>query len=506
MFQSLYVPVALLALVAAPITADAARAEPPNEAVQKSENEQLFDTFHDQLYAHDYAAALATASRISVETSNKSGNAIVTAMRAAAMLGLKRNKEAAALFAKAATIDPMESYVGTIHFDAALLNDNFDMAAAVLDRLIARSPDAVRDLAEDYVRYFLRNEPKGRDRENEDRRVALVRLGYGGNTELGDWLAYGAVGILVKRGDVADASQVLPYINEPDLIENLLIQKRYAALWPQLEALAGPRLEKIRASSVTAAELARAEAPDDPETLQLLANALRHSGRLEDAIALRAKLPTTREAMTSADEQLGWAVNNVALALHEAGRADEADKLFALLNEAPIKDDSWRVSMKINRLGLLVADGKFAQALPLVEPTAKVRGSPYAAQLVRRLRYCTLSGLGRKQEAATLLPELLKHGKDAPSATVEGLACAGKIEEAEKLALSSLKNDDFHGEFVRLLQIRPLTSEVPSLWSAGWGALRQRPAIASEFARLGRDLPNHLRVPSWNERNASPRQ
>jgi hypothetical protein len=202
--------------------------------------------------------------------------------------------------------------------------------------------------------------------------------------------------------------------------------------------------------------------------------------------------------MSSADEQMGWAVNNVALAMHEAGKADDADRLFALLNDARMTNEegSWRVSMKINRLELLVSDGKFDRALPLIEPTAKVPGSPYAMQLVRRLRYCTMSGLGQKEEAAKLLPELLKYSSDAPSPTIDALLCAGQIDEAEKLALAALKKDEFQSEFVRELQSGPLTSDDPSVWSTGWKALRQRPAVAAEFDRLGRDMPAELLPPA----------
>jgi hypothetical protein len=201
--------------------------------------------------------------------------------------------------------------------------------------------------------------------------------------------------------------------------------------------------------------------------------------------------------MAQADEQIGWAVNNVALALHEAGRGDDADQLFAMLNEAPMPKEFWRVNMKINRLELLVVDGKFEKALPLVEPTAKTEGSPYADQLVRRLRYCTLSGLGRKDEAARYLSDLLKHAEDAPGPTIDGLLCAGEIERAEQLALATLKKSDkLDEDFVRQLQVRKLTSDDPSVWQARWVELRARPAIQREFDRRGRDMPERLLMPN----------
>ena len=163
-----------------------------------------------------------------------------------------------------------------------------------------------------------------------------------------------------------------------------------------------------------------------------------------------------------------------------------------MLNDAPMENDNWRVSMLINRLELLVGDGKFDQALSLMERTAKAPGSPYAEQLVRRLRFCTLGRLGRKDEMAKLRVDLMSHAKDAPGATIDGLLCVSDVDAAEKLALESLKNDSFHEDFVRQLQAKPLTSDDPSVWAGAWRSLRQRPAIVAEFNRLGRDLPAAL--------------
>lgn len=477
--------------------------ETTKPAAPQSETDKLFDTYFEQFYARKYAEALATTSKFDADELSNEGLAVIKAMRGAALVGLKRDKEAIKLFAEADIAAPSMVLVSTLQYEAGLYADNFALSAEALDRMIARMPDAVRDLSVDGVHYFLRNEPGGQERRNEDRRVALARLGFGGSSAAGDYFTAGAVNILMKRGDLAGATELLPHIDEPQLIENLLIQRRFSSLWPTLEAQAGPHLEKVRASAVASAERDYASAPESAEKLQQFINALRLSGRHDRAIALRAKLPTTAQGMSSAEEDIGWAVNNVALALHEAGRADEADKLFALLNDAPMENDDWRVSMKINRLELLVADGKYDRALPLVEPTAKVPGSPYAQQLVRRLRYCTLSGLGRKDESAKLLPDLLAHAKDAPGPTIDGLICAGEFEQAEKVALAALKDDSFHEDFIRQLQAHPLTSDDPSVWAKGWQLLRKRPAIAAEFDRLGRDMPAEF-LPASPELTGKP--
>jgi len=445
-----------------------------------------------------FGDALTSLDKMQLDSSNSKGRALLDVMRAAALLGLKRDAEAQKLIAESDKLAPQLPEASSGLFVGALLTNHIEIAADALDRMIARFPDAVRELDWQSMRYFIVNEPKTDKQRNDDRQIALAQLGYGGDTERGHYIAKGAVDLLVGRGDFKAANDLLPYVKEPQAVENMLIQKRFAALWPTLEELAGPHLEKIRDAAVTAAEREYEATPSDEQALANYANTLRHSGRLNEAIALRSKLPASSAAMSSADEDMGWAVNNVAVALHQAGRKDEADQLFALLNDAPMPKEYWRVSMKINRLEFLVLDGRFEKALQLMEPTAKVEGSPYAEQLVRRLRYCSLSQLGRTAEADKYKADLLAHASDAPGPTIDGLLCAGDLDAAERVALTGLANPDvekrtdFEEDFVRQLQQHRLTGDDPSVWQGRWSELRKRPAITAAFDRLGRDMPESL--------------
>ena len=157
--------------------------------------------------------------------------------------------------------------------------------------------------------------------------------------------------------------------------------------------------------------------------------------------------------------------------------------------------------MIINRLEMVVTSGKFDRAAALLDAaefSARNDGNPYAQQLVRRLRFCTLSSLGKKDAAAKLLPDVLAHADDALEPTVEGLLCAGEIDKAEQLWLKALNDKDeskrqsFEEDFVHELQPAQLTDDEPYFWWNSWKSLRQRPAIAAAYERLGRDLPTDL--------------
>lgn len=474
-----------------------AQAGQPAKEESSRQAEKVIGIFLEQFCAGQYENALVTASKVDVDEANTEGQAVVKAMRGAALVGLKRDKEALKLFAEADAAAPSIVLINTLQYEAGLRTENIGIATAALDRMISRTPDAVRNLGMDGVSYLLRNEPEGQEKENEDRRVALGQLGYGGAT--GDYYTAGAVDILLRRGEAAKAVELVSFIDDPATIESYLIGKRYAALWPKLEATVGDHLSNMRDSSVRGARKELEDNPESTEKREFLIGALWHAGQLEAAIAFRAQLPSTASALSTANSDIGWAFNNVAFALHEAGKKDEADQLFAFLNEAEIDQSGWwRVNMIINRLLLLVADGKFDRAMSLMskaESSAKEDGNARSQQMVRKSKYCTLSQLGQHDDATRLLPELLKHADDAPGATVSALVCAGQLEAAERLILASLKDEDFERYFVRSMQANPLTADYATVWDKGWKELRQRPAIAKEFERLGRDMPERYLPP-----------
>lgn len=489
MFRLAALFVALMGAACLPV--GAANAQSAAEA-DADETEALLTEYHRSVASKSFGKALAAADRLKPD--NPTGEAVVSMMKASALLGLKREREARALIEQADKLAPLEPQPSAALFLGALLAKRADVSAERLDLMIARFPDAVRELSPHAVNFVLRDQGQEKDRRSEDRVIGLASLGFGGDLPAGDYMAIRAIDILVERGAMAAATDLVRYVDEPRIVEDMLIQKRYSALWPLLEKRAGPHLETVRASSVKTAEQAYAQSPDDDERLSDLIYALSHANRHREAIALRSRLPATREAMATASEDMGWAVNNLALALHEAGRPDEADSVFALLTEAPVRENNWLVSMLINRLELLVTGGRFKKALPLIEPTAKAKGTPYAEQLVRRLRYCTMAGLGQREEAAKLLPDLLAHADDAYHATVDALLCGGLVDKAEEVALAALKSGK--GEaFLRTLQANLLTADSPTAWHDRWKLLRGRPAIRTEFERLARDMPAQFLPP-----------
>jgi tetratricopeptide (TPR) repeat protein len=484
---SLSISVAFCAacLPAGPAVAQSARAE-----VAAFDFEKLVGDYYEHLRKKRFDKVREAVAVFRKTAPNREAGANLAVLMEAPLAAARKNDaDARRLLAEGELATARTPEVLGVILPAFFLVDRPDFAGLTLDRMIARAPDAARMLTPDLVYATLREtgEPTA---TIENRRIGLAEIGFGGNG--GDYLTASAIGILMKRGEVARAIGLLRYVDAPRKVEDLLIQRRFAPLWPALKEQAGSKLSNSREANIRLALQEHLENPDDLEKLAELISAYRYAGRHADAIALRDKLPRTSAELAKADEQTGWAINNLALALHEAGRADEADRLFASLNEA-VPPNHWRVNMFINRVEFLVQDGRFSDALPLIGLAEKEQKSPYAEQLLRRLRYCALMRLDRKSEAAALRAELLSRAKDAKGPTIDGLVCTGELDEAEKLALQHIEDESFQEDFVRSLQRVPLTSDDPSVWG-GWASLRQRPAISAAFEKLGRDLPQELQA------------
>lgn len=452
--------------------------------------EAQFNAVIDSIFSRDYDRAtrlLATLRQTMPDT--KAARAVGLNLEALIAAGQGHEDEASARLAQSEQLLTDQADLVGMNYLGLLVSGRRKLTGAYFDHMISRYPDKVRELDNDYVRPLLREDKEEPTRVLENRKIALAQIGFGGADS--DYIAEAAAGLLLARGDQAGAAALVRDIDEPTLLQSILIQRRYASLWPALEVQVGPHLTRSLDSLIRAAERMASEKPDDHAARAHLINVYRVAKRYDRLDALRESLPTTAAALAGADQDTGWAINNLAYAEYERGRPDEADRLFAALTGAVNQD--WRISMMINRVELLVSNDQFARALPLIEEAQKVDQSPYATQLLRRLQYCSLVRLQRGAEAAKLRPALMSHMADARGPTVDGLVCAGEIDAAEQLALGLADKPEDQADLLRALQPQPLSSDDPSAWRR-WAALRQRPAMAALYARLGRDLPPALLV------------
>lgn len=415
------------------------------------------------------------------------------ALRGAAYIGIGKIDAAARDFDESRRLAPDDGVADNLRLIAGLVHKRFDQSSIALDQLLAGPPASVLAIERPIMGEYLSNTTVPANKL-DDQRIALARLYYGGAD--GVLIRLQAVRVLLARGRDAEAIAMVPKVDEVDVVQSALIDRRLEPLWPSFERSAGAHMATLIAKNVTEAQAAFAERPSKADFRRRLMTALSAARRSPEALQRGAEIGQTPDALASLDEEDGWIVNDHAFALFRAGRRAEADQRFADLVQAN-SEKPWIVNMVINRLELLARVGNYAEADKLLanaEPTGKMFGSPFAQQLIRRIKLCTAVGLKQTSRVPGLNAELRAHAKDATTATVEGLLCAGDAAGAEKVVLEQLADAGSAPTFVTLLQRTPLTPDDPSLWSEAWPSLRNRPAVEAAFQKVGRDLPERYHI------------
>jgi hypothetical protein len=278
----------------------------------------------------------------------------------------------------------------------------------------------------------------------------------------------------------------------------LLANRRLEPIWPELEEVAGPNLQKIADADVALKDAGYKANPADREAFQFYAHALHFAGKFEDAIALVRTFDHRPKAMLKATEDDLWAMNIEAYALDSLGRHGEADAVFDAMAAIPFEGErnSWLVNFVINRASRLVGFGQWQKGLDasmLAHHITEQSGSPYAKMLVRKARICALVNLNRTAEAAPFLVEAYERREDSYSTAAEAHLCAGEDDKAASIVLEALDNPDRQDDMAQDLQ--PGDFEIfytggilPSLRDR----LRSRPEIDAAFNKIARDLPDRL--------------
>ena len=481
---------AALLLALAPLPAAANAAPPLSPAI-----EDVLRNIQDDLGASRLTQARAKIEQLLARPLPAPLAGRLRRVRASLLFLEGRRDEAMAAFAAAEAVAPADPSVALFELDFAYRQHDPILAMAAVDHLVDRYPEAARALEPTRITPLIGwMRQNDRRREADDLTIRLARIGFGGDDlATRDNFAIEAAGAALAAGRMDEAQGLAAPVNSRRELTMALTERRFSGLWPAIEARVGPHMAIAEAAAIRDAEAIAARRPQDVAARHGLLQAYYQAGRYADADRIGAAFAATQAEMRTLGEPGGWLVNDHALVLHAMGRRADADARFAALRAVDIEQNGWLISMVINRLELLVRDRQWDQALRLQDEAASLaehHGSPYARQLVRRLRLCTLHGLGRTAEADAILGELRAHEADSPGATIDGLICTGRLDEAEPVLLRWLERPDQSGAVVDALQPEAAARTTdPSVWTAGWQQLAARPGVRQALERVGRILP-----------------
>lgn len=314
-----------------------------------------------------------------------------------------------------------------------------------------------------------------------------------------------------KTGNIDAARPLLDSITTPYSYLRLLADRRYAALWSDLERNAGPNMATALGANVEKAEAERRRDPGDAGKLNDLVTALDEAGRYDEVLALTDAFadPAGFEAL---EEQHFWALDARANALDARGREAEASALFDAMAAIPFDatKNGWLINFVANRTARLARMGDWEKALVASDRAifvANQYGSPYVKQFLAADRICALAGLGRMDEALPLLATVEQNRADSPSSAAGALQCAGRDDRAAEIVIEALRDPALRADMLRNLQGQEFTTQaMRSDGEDDFLLLKKRADVAAVYNEVGRDLPPSLITPAgklWLERKAA---
>lgn len=294
----------------------------------------------------------------------------------------------------------------------------------------------------------------------------------------------------ISQGAAEEARQIIATITTVDALLPMLVQSRYDPAFPGVDRIALLRTTLAQQDRHT--EEALAAAPANIERLLDRMAYLRKVGR--DAEVVRLLEPYVRDVAgtVGAHESGMWVINSGVDSLQSLGRHDEAIRLMQRLTALPIEGNQGLVGPAINRAIVLLDAGRPAAALEDVLHAEREFGryaNDYGRSVMAANAVCALAALDRRAEAEPWLARLRANQPAGTLSLLRALLCMGDIEGAEPVVLAGLRGDLVDSLILRMQDYELATAtERNDPAERGYRALRERPAVRAELARVGRIL------------------
>jgi len=425
---------------------------------------------------------------------------LVDGMKGAILAGLNRRAPAIAAF-----VSSVAQYPGNGPVITALIILQIDArdapgALRTMETALRTQPETVAALDKQWMRMLgaqIRELPEAeREPRLDELCVTLASAGWGvtPRTAEGGYYLKCAAEAHVRRGALDKAREILALGLPADVLAGLAIDRRFQAVWPDLEVQARTGFKAQIEAEIESAAKAAKDAPEDFTAATRHLRALGLAGRADAAVAAGRTLAGRRDLIEASGEPAFWFVNQYADALAEAGQADAAlGQMDALIALDP---DSYPelISQVINRAGMLSEWGRPEAAFAAydeAETKYAEHASLYGKMWIWAGKACALREIGRAGEAEALDRQLAENARENRSAVTKAAACRGDEAAIEEQLVARLDDPMTRnaalGEFLKFekqsgspfeLKLRRIVERV-----------RARPAIQAKLTLYGRSVP-----------------
>lgn len=436
---------------------------------------------------------------------------LIDGMKGALLTQLRR--PAAAL---AALQSGVEQYDGNPDVFRILIAQRIDGndTNAILDALritLKAQPAVIAKLDESWVKILMRRiralPVDNRKTTNDDVCIILTTGGWqlDPRSSMGNGMLDCAIAAHVQRGDLDKARAGLAQQPAAETLVRLAIDKRDAALWPDLDKMGRDGFHTALERDVTDAAAAAKQAPTDYKILTRYMRSLRAVGRTAEAIAVGKAMAADRQQIEATGEDAFWFVNDYAISLANTGQTDQAIAALDGLLALGMDNYPSLISIAINRAVMLNHAERHQAALDWLnnlEAHDAAKVSPYGMMWILAEKACALHALGRGGDAKATEAKLAEKPSDNWSAFTQAAACrsdTGTIAEALVTRLNDAgERSSALGLFIRFGGAETLTPYERRLRKALIEA-QQAAMVKAAFTQYGRVISYAGTRTGWND-------
>ena len=447
-----------------------------------------------RLQQDDCPGALAILDPMAPRLQGKERNSIQL-MRIPCLGSAGRGDEIPDLYREMVAIEPQSPGVRAVGVIVAVQERDLAEAAKRLTVLAEENPQTLSTINSMIARGIVQDLTQRRDMAARKRLfIALARADWqpSDRPEMRDSIAQGAIEALLADKQVAEAEAILPRVTMPELLASMATERLYQSLWPAIEA----RLGDHSGLAIDSFALSRLEAftrsENDDRARRDAVRAFILLGRYPEAIELAEKVAVA----PGMDEEDVTSVRYHAQALAAQGNRAAAVERMRPFAKLDPKTTTAAVSGLVGLAELLDEAGKPAEALAVARTTQQASGdaiSPWGRAWLRRTEVCTLTTLGRTSEAKAVADQLIASASDNEAAAIEALLCAGRSDEAARIAIATLATQE--GTAALADQFQPddaIWAPSGSRLRALWATFLTRPDVKAAFDKSARILPKRL--------------
>ena len=302
----------------------------------------------------------------------------------------------------------------------------------------------------------------------------------------------------LRAGKREVALRMISEVSDVDYVFPLLLDRRYAALWPEIDERVGQHQSRVASDFVAFSKEEWAAEPNNHWAFGDLVRSLVGAGRNQEAIAAYQLMPKAPDSIAQYQPGDGWAINAVVVAFDREGRRAEADQAFDQLLQVSAEANPWVVGLLNKRAGRLIDQGRWKEAIVAATyglESAERYGTANDQATAAAYVICASAHVPSDPVETRANRTIDMSGDKYPVAGAVAALCRGDKAKAKAMILSGLNNSKTRLLMIQNMQsasARPMPISYKSA-SVDLGDFAQSDdELTAEVMRYGRFLPANL--------------